>query len=61
MKMVSGVRSELKIRTIFNILGPLSNPSNAKHQVIGVLAKNAPDSKRYEKSWGYGRYGCLRD
>ena len=40
MKMVSGVRSELKIRTIFNILGPLSNPSNAKHQVIGVFSED---------------------
>lgn len=37
LKNVSGVRSELKLRTIFNILGPLSNPSNAKHQVIGVF------------------------
>jgi len=37
MKTVSGVRAELKMRTIFNILGPLSNPSNAKHQVIGVF------------------------
>lgn len=40
MKTVSGVRSELKIRTIFNILGPLSNPSNAKHQVIGVFSED---------------------
>lgn len=37
MKTVSGVRGEIKIRTLFNILGPLSNPSNAKHQVIGVF------------------------
>ena len=40
MKTVSGVRGELKMRTIFNILGPLSNPSNAKHQVIGVFDEN---------------------
>lgn len=38
MKTVSGVRGELKIRTIFNILGPLSNPSNAKVQLIGVFS-----------------------
>ena len=37
MKTVSGVRAELGVRTIFNILGPLSNPSNAKYQVIGVF------------------------
>lgn len=39
MKNVSSVRSELKIRTLFNVLGPLSNPSNAKHQVIGVYSE----------------------
>lgn len=40
MKNVAPIRSELGIRTIFNMLGPLSNPSNAKHQVIGVFSKN---------------------
>lgn len=37
MKNVSPVRKEMGIRTIFNILGPLSNPSGAKAQVIGVF------------------------
>lgn len=36
MKNVSIVRSELGIRTIFNILGPISNPSDAHYQVVGV-------------------------
>lgn len=40
MKNVGPIRSELGIRTIFNMLGPLSNPSNAKHQVIGVFSKD---------------------
>lgn len=39
MKNVAGVRREMGIRTIFNMLGPLSNPSNAKHQVIGVFSR----------------------
>lgn len=39
MKNVAPIRKELGIRTIFNMLGPLSNPSNAKHQVIGVFSK----------------------
>ena len=39
MKHAALVRSELGIRTIFNILGPISNPSDAKTQVIGVFDK----------------------
>ena len=38
MKYVMPVRRELKLRTIFNILGPLTNPANASGQVIGVFA-----------------------
>lgn len=37
MKNVAVVRKELGIRTIFNMLGPLSNPSGATKQVIGVF------------------------
>lgn len=37
MKYVGQARSEMGIRSIFNILGPLSNPSGAKAQVIGVF------------------------
>ena len=37
MKNVAPVRSELGIRTIFNIIGPLSNPANAKKQLLGVF------------------------
>lgn len=37
MKHVGQARSEMGIRSIFNILGPLSNPSGAKHQLIGVF------------------------
>lgn len=36
MKNVGPVRKEIGIRTVFNILGPLTNPANAKHQVLGV-------------------------
>jgi len=36
MKNVMEVRQKLGMRTVFNILGPLTNPANATHQLIGV-------------------------
>jgi anthranilate phosphoribosyltransferase len=36
MKAVAGMRKALKIRTVFNLLGPLVNPMNPTGQVIGV-------------------------
>ena len=36
MKHVVPIRRELGVRTIFNFLGPLTNPAGAPHQVIGV-------------------------
>jgi len=38
MKYVAPVRQEMGQRTIFNLLGPLSNPAGAKRQLIGVFA-----------------------
>jgi anthranilate phosphoribosyltransferase len=37
MKNVVPIRRELGVRTIFNILGPLTNPANAKHILMGVF------------------------
>ena len=37
MKHVGPVRAELGIRTIFNILGPLTNPAKADGQVMGIF------------------------
>ncbi len=37
MKHAAPVRKELGVRTIFNILGPLTNPAGAKNQVMGVF------------------------
>ena len=39
MKYVMPARTQLGIRTVFNILGPLTNPANAKGQVIGVYSE----------------------
>ncbi len=38
MKHAIGPRKELGIRTMFNLLGPLTNPANAPHQVLGVFS-----------------------
>lgn len=37
MKYAAPVRRELGIKTLFNILGPLTNPANARRQVLGVF------------------------
>lgn len=38
MKHAAPVRRELGVRTLFNLLGPLTNPANAKRQIMGVFS-----------------------
>ncbi|MFC2132760.1 anthranilate phosphoribosyltransferase [Bacteroidota bacterium] len=40
MKSVAPIRKELKIKTFFNMLGPIVNPSNPKYQYVGVFNLN---------------------
>jgi anthranilate phosphoribosyltransferase len=40
MKFVANARRETGIRTVFNLLGPLTNPANARSQLIGVFDEN---------------------
>ena len=43
MKYVAPVRSALGIPTVFNLLGPLTNPGRARHQLLGVFSPELTD------------------
>lgn len=43
MKHAAGVRKELGFKTVFNILGPLTNPAGAKGQILGVFDEKLTD------------------
>lgn len=58
MRHVGPSRSELGLRTIFNLLGPLSNPCRVKRQLLGIYAQqwlepmaNALKNLGHEKAW----------
>jgi anthranilate phosphoribosyltransferase len=54
MRHAAGPRRELGVRTMFNLLGPLSNPAGARRQVVGVFAPEwvSPMAR------ALGRLGC---
>src|SRR5205814_3920958 len=43
MRFVAAARTSLGIPTIFNVLGPLTNPARAKHQLLGVFSPELTD------------------
>ena len=43
MKRVIGPRREVGVRSIFNLIGPLSNPAGAKRQILGVFSSSLVD------------------
>jgi len=47
MKHAIGPRREMAVRTIFNVLGPLTNPAGAPNQVIGVFSKQLVEPLAY--------------
>jgi len=44
MKYAIGPRREMAVRTIFNILGPITNPAGAKRQILGVFSGNLTET-----------------
>lgn len=44
MKYAIGPRREMGIRTIFNILGPITNPAGAKRQILGVFSSKLTET-----------------
>jgi len=44
MKYAIGPRREMGIRTIFNILGPITNPAGAKRQILGVFSSHLTET-----------------
>ena len=56
MRFAAGPRREIGIRTVFNILGPLTNPASAEAQVIGV----ADSSMAAKMAQALGRLGSGR-
>ena len=47
MKNVAPARKELKVKTIFNVLGPLINPASASHQIMGVYSRDLVEPMAY--------------
>lgn len=60
MKHAIGPRQEIGIRTIFNILGPLTNPAGARHQLLGVYDPNLTEvMTRVLRNLGSERVFCV--
>ena len=71
MKIVSPVRKKLKIKTIFNILGPMLNPASVPFAVVGVfhedlvsyciMNRNNCDIIIYPTNFAYWSSLCRKD
>lgn len=55
MKIVSPVRKKLKVKTVFNILGPMLNPARVPYAVVGVYTEDLVSASTAD----YTLIGCL--
>ena len=56
MKHVAPVRKQLRFRTIFNLLGPLTNPAGAEYQLLGANRRETAE----KLAWALSRLGTKR-
>lgn len=66
LKTVREIRKDLKIRTLFNIIGPLLNPAGAEHLMLGVFSEEllqrvAPLLARLRSRRSFVFHGCGLD
>ncbi len=62
MKYVQAARRELRLRTVFNLLGPLTNPAHASAQVVGVYSADLgrEAGRGAQRAWTAPRAGRSR-
>ena len=51
MKYVQPARRELRLRTIFNLLGPLTNPARASAQAVALILDLAEKLRKLSACW----------
>jgi anthranilate phosphoribosyltransferase len=56
MKRVAGIRRQIGHRTVFNLLGPLTNPASAPFQIVGVYSPSLTE----KMARSLGQLGCRR-
>ena len=59
MKNIAGIRRQLGVKTFFNMLGPMVNPSSPKNQLVGVSSHELARLYNYVYQYGNIPYGII--